>query len=142
VSRSHLLFHPLGELFIQKSRADVSQPGLGHLRELQGRLRQVLVHLSVIVVEELADLFHTQAFILWDMNRPDHRRSQHLLLAAHEFLEVYKKEIRSATPALEEWSLTVDRYVVVWGQEDADIGRQEVCKDHDIISDVEEIGWH
>jgi hypothetical protein len=76
------------------------------------------------------------------MNRPDHIRPQHLLLAAHEFLQVYKKKTRSATPALEEWSLTVDRYVVVWGQEDADIGRQEVCKDHDIISDVEEIGWH
>ena len=55
--------HPLGELALQDRRADVDEPLLRHLRQLDVRLGQVLVDMGCFFIEELPDVFDGEAFV-------------------------------------------------------------------------------
>ena len=57
------VLHPLGELLLQKGGAHVGEPLLRDLGQLEIRLRQVLVDPWMLIVEELADLLHTQPLV-------------------------------------------------------------------------------
>ena len=57
------VLHPLGELLLQERGAHVGEPLLRDLGQLEVGLRQVLVDPRIIIVEELADLLHTQPLV-------------------------------------------------------------------------------
>ena len=80
----HLQLDPVNEVVAQDSCAHVGRPLLRRLGQLDARLRQVLVDLRVVVVQELADLLDAEALILWNVHGPDLGGPNHLLLLAHE----------------------------------------------------------
>ena len=63
VARRDLGLHPVGELVLEDGRADVGEPLLRRLRELDVGLWQVIVDLRVRLVEELSDLLHAEALV-------------------------------------------------------------------------------
>jgi hypothetical protein len=63
VPRVHLLLDPLGELFLDDGGADVRDPLLGSLRELDVRLWQICVDFRVLLVKELPDLLDAESFV-------------------------------------------------------------------------------
>ena len=56
MSRIDLVLDPVCELVLENGGTHVGNPLLGSLGELKGRLRQVVIHLRMIVVEEVSDL--------------------------------------------------------------------------------------
>ena len=58
-----LILDPFGEFVLQDCSADVGDPLLGRLRELDFRLRQEVVHLFMVGQEVFLDLFDAEAFI-------------------------------------------------------------------------------
>ena len=63
MTRRDLGLHPVGELVFEDGRADVGEPLLRRLRELDVGLWQVIVDLRVRLVEELSDLLHAEALV-------------------------------------------------------------------------------
>ena len=57
VSRIDLVLDPVRELVLENGGTYVGNPLLGSLGELKGRLRQVVIHMRMIIVEEVSDLF-------------------------------------------------------------------------------------
>ena len=57
VSRIDLVLDPVRELVLENGGTHVGDPLLGSLGELKGRLRQVVIHMRMVVVEEVSDLF-------------------------------------------------------------------------------------
>ena len=63
MTRCDLGLHPVGELVLEDGRADVGEPLLRRLRELDVRLRKVIVDLRVRIVKELPDLLYAEALV-------------------------------------------------------------------------------
>ena len=63
VSHVDLVLHPLRELVLEDARNDVSNICLGRLGQFDGRLRQVLVHLRVVLVQEGPDVLDREALV-------------------------------------------------------------------------------
>ena len=59
----HLRLHPLREEVLEDGGADVGDPLLGRLGQLELGLWQVFVHADVVLSEELPDLLDAEAFI-------------------------------------------------------------------------------
>ena len=57
------VLHPIGEPALQDCRADINEPLLRHLGQLDLPLGQVVVHVRIRVVEELEDVLVGQAFV-------------------------------------------------------------------------------
>ena len=57
VPRIDLVLDPVRELVLENGGTYVGNPLLGSLGELKGRLRQVVIHMRMIIVEEVSDLF-------------------------------------------------------------------------------------
>ena len=70
---------PIRELVLEHGRAHIGQPLLRDLRQLKVRLRQVGIHLRVVLVQELSDFLYTQAFESDDMKR---KKSEYVLFAS------------------------------------------------------------
>ena len=83
----YLFLHPVREGFLENSCAHITEPLFRCLGELEVRLRQILVHLRVLFIEELADLLHTKSVILRNVNCPDEAGAKRLLLSTHQLLE-------------------------------------------------------
>ena len=62
VASLNLDLHLVGELFLEHGRANVGKPLFRDLRQLQVRLRQVGVHLRMVLVQELSDFLDTKPF--------------------------------------------------------------------------------
>ena len=63
MTRRDLGLHPVGELVFEDGRADVGEPLLRRLRELDVRLGKVIVDLRVRIVKELPDLLYAEALV-------------------------------------------------------------------------------
>ena len=63
VSHIDLILHPLRELVLKDTRNDVSNICFGRLGQFDGRLRQVLVHLRVVLVQEGPDVLDREALV-------------------------------------------------------------------------------
>ena len=59
VSHIDLVLDPVGEMVLENGGTHVGNPLLGSLGQLEGRLRQVGIHLWMIIVEEVSDLLDT-----------------------------------------------------------------------------------
>ena len=81
-----LVLDPVREAFLENSLADVTEPLLRCFGEFKVWLWQILVHVRVLFVEELADLLHTKSIILMNMNCPDEAGAERLLLPTHQLL--------------------------------------------------------
>jgi len=67
----HLRLHPLREEVLEDGGADVGDPLLGRLGQLELGLRQILVDLDVVLREELPDLLDTEALVsvnIWSIS--------------------------------------------------------------------------
>ena len=63
VARLHLLLDPVGEAVLEHGGADVGDPLLRRLGQLDLRLWQVLVDVGVVRLEVLLDLFDAESLV-------------------------------------------------------------------------------
>ena len=63
MSELYFILDPLRELFVEHSGADVGEPLLWSLRELERGLRQILVYFRMVSIQIASDLFDAKALI-------------------------------------------------------------------------------
>ena len=63
VSDFDLIFYPICELIFKQSGTYITEPLLRHLGQFEGWLRQIVIHLWVVLIEEDPDLFHSKPFV-------------------------------------------------------------------------------